>query len=124
MSDQYPPPPRQPPGPPTGPPPGGPSANEAKGLFAALYDFSFTTFVTPKIVRIAYLLATVLIGIGALVFFVSMLATGEGAAILVALVVVPLAALVYLVLVRMTLEFYVALIRMSEDIHHRLPPAP
>ena len=73
---------------------------DAAGFLRALFDFSFSTFITPKVVRFVYILAT-----GLLVLLVG-----------------PIVMLVYLALIRMTLEFYLAITRMSQDIHHRLPP--
>src|SRR6476661_551305 len=56
-----------PPPPPPMAPTGGPSgmssipdpSREGAGFFTALFDFSFTNFVTPILVRFVYLLATV-----------------------------------------------------------------
>ena len=41
------------------------------GFFAALYDFSFHSFVTPKIVRIVYVIALVIIALWSLSFLIS-----------------------------------------------------
>ncbi len=125
------PPPPPPPGPsapqasqpmPT-PPPGGNLASptsSSKGFFGALFDFSFTHFVTPMIVKAVYVLATVGLGLGWLVFLIAGFSENAGLG-LVVLVLGPIAVVIYLALVRMTLEFYLAIVRMSEDIHKRLP---
>lgn len=116
-------------------PPGGPPAypqggsssmgygsDSSKGFFGALFDFSFSSFVTPKIVKLVYILATVAIVIGVLIFVIAGFAQSAGAG-LAALILAPIIGLIYLAFIRMTLEFYFALVRMSEDIHHRLPRA-
>jgi hypothetical protein len=119
--------------PPTGgPPPGGfsgyPGGNDmsaagsSKGFFGALFDFSFNSFVTPMIVKFVYVLATIGIAIGYLVFLVSAFANSAAAGIIV-LIVGAIGALVYLAFIRMTLEFYYAVVRMSQDINQRLPRA-
>lgn len=96
------------------------SFDEAKGFFAALFDFSFTHFVTPQIVKVVYILAT--IGLSLLfVFFLITAFVNEVDVGFVVLLIGPIVFLVYQALVRMTLEFYFALVRMSEDIHQRLP---
>ena len=105
------------------PPPGGnlaPAAASSKGFFGALFDFSFTHFVTPMIVKVVYVLATIALGLSWLVFLVAGFSANAGLGVVV-LVLGPIAVVIYLALIRMTLEFYLALVRMSEDIHKRLP---
>lgn len=108
------------------PPPPMPSAatvqGEAAGLFAALFDFSFTKFATPKIVKVFYAIAVVAAGLYTLfaVFAAFRLHAVLG---VVALLLAPVLAFFILAMMRMTLEMYVATIRMSEDIHKRLPSA-
>lgn len=92
----------------------------AGGFFAALFDFNFTSFVTPKIVKIVYVLAVVALTLTYLFFVIGGFVQNVGLGLLV-LIVGAVAFFVYLALFRMTLEFYYALIRMSEDIHQRLP---
>lgn len=97
-------------------------AGEGAGFFAALFDFSFTNFVTPILVRLVYLLATVALVatwlIALFAGFADSLASG-----LVVLVLGPVMLVIYLAIVRMTLEFFLSVVRMSEDIHKRLPQA-
>lgn len=90
------------------------------GGLRSLFDFSFNTFVTPKIVRIVYVIITVVIALAWIGALVSMLANGEWLGFFVVLIFGALVALVYLALARMTLEFYYSVVRMSEDIHQRL----
>jgi Domain of unknown function (DUF4282) len=90
------------------------------GFFAALFDFSFSKFVTPKIVKLVYVLATIGLGLTYLLFVVGAFSRNAGAGVVVLLVGAVL-ALVYLAFIRMTLEFYFAIVRMSPDINQRLP---
>jgi hypothetical protein len=121
MSDMPPPPPSS-----AGPGPyggGGGSPAEsvdAEGFFKALFDFSFTNFITPKVVKFVYILATVLLVLGWLGFMLASFSQSSGAGLAV-LILGPIFVVVYLALIRMTLEFYLAIVRMSEDVHHRLP---
>lgn len=98
------------------------STTTTKGFFGALFDFGFTSFVTPTIVKVVYILATILIGLGYLILLVSSLRSGAAATI-VTLIAGGLGALFYLALVRISLEFMYAIVRMSEDINRRLPKA-
>lgn len=94
------------------------------GFLKALFDFSFTHFVTPKIVKVVYVVGLVLIALLTLVVFLTAFrhfGDGFGASPLlglVQLVAAPLLGIVYLAFFRMSLELYYAVIRLSEDVHH------
>ena len=92
------------------------SSGEAKGLIGSLFDFSFTSLVTTKIIRFAYALIVILLSLGALVFLLTGLASGTTTGVLSALVVVPLTYLVYLILTRIWMEFLIVVFRIGEDI--------
>ncbi|GAA1498005.1 DUF4282 domain-containing protein [Paeniglutamicibacter kerguelensis] len=81
-----------------------------------LFDFNFGTFVTPKIVKIVYILIT----IGLAVLYLGMVIasfTFESPmfGILVLLVIGPLVTIIYLALARMGLESLVATIRTAQN---------
>ena len=97
-------------------------AKEGAGFFTALFDFSFTNFVTPILVRFVYLLATVALALTWLVFVIVGFANSVGTGLGV-LVLGPIFVVIYLAVIRMTLEFYLSVVRMSEDVHKRLPQA-
>ena len=101
-----------------GPPAGQPSR---KGFFGALFDMSFTTFVTPMIIKVVYIIGLIAIGLGTLFFAVSGFFGDNPGVGIVTLIVSPLVGLLYLCFFRMMCEFYVAITRMSEDINRRLP---
>ena len=94
------------------------------GFFRALFDLSFNHFVTPKIVKVVYVVGLVLIGLLTLVVFFSAFrhfGDGFGASPLlgvVQLLAAPLLGIFYLAFFRMSLELYYAVIRLSEDVHH------
>jgi len=86
--------------------------------FSALFDFSFTSFATPSLIRLLYIVGTVLIGL----YYVGMVIfsfTTSAVAGLIALVFGAVVALFMMALLRVSLEFYFAVVRMSEDIHNR-----
>jgi hypothetical protein len=106
-------------GQPGGYPPAQPS--DGKGLFGALFDLSFSTFVTPKIIKAVYILGLVAILLGTVFFALSGFFGDSPAVGIVTLVAAPLVGFLYLCLFRMMCEFYLAITRMSEDINRRLP---
>jgi hypothetical protein len=89
---------------------------EPKGFLGALFDFSFTSFVTPKVVKVLYVLIVVVVGLSALGFALSVLATSVGLGLIVLLVGAPLYFLVVTALYRITLEFFMVVFRMAQDI--------
>ena len=102
--------------------PGAGQSTSASGFFGALFDFSFNEFITPKVVKFVYILATIGLLLGYVVFVISGFAQSAGAGVAI-LLLGAIAVVIYLALIRMTLEFYLAIVRMSEDIHRRLPGA-
>lgn len=95
----------------------------AKGFMGALFDVSFSTFVTPMIIKVVYILGMVVIGFATLFFAFSGFFGDSPAFGIVTLIIGPIVGVLYLAFFRMFCEFYLAIIRMSEDIHRRLPPA-
>ncbi|GAA1913310.1 DUF4282 domain-containing protein [Nocardioides hwasunensis] len=102
---------------------GQPGGVPSKGFFGALFDTSFTTFVTPMIIKVVYVIGLALIILATLFFAASGFFGDSPALGIVTIIVGPLVGLLYLCLFRMMCEFYVAITRMSEDIHRRLPGA-
>lgn len=92
----------------------------AKGFFAALFDFSFDSFVTPMLVKALYVIVTIALFLGWLFGIITGFVNGVGTGLLF-LIGGAIAVVIYLALIRMSLELYYAVIRMSEDVHRRLP---
>jgi Domain of unknown function (DUF4282) len=93
------------------------SANaSAKGFIGSLFDFGFTSFVTPKIVKVVYVLimaGLALVELGYLIF-----AFKESAAFgIISLVILcPLSFFVYLAMWRILLELFVVIFRIADDL--------
>lgn len=100
--------------------PGGSPAQATKGFFGALFDFSFEHFVTPMLVKVVYILATVGLGLMWLIWMIAAFSQSAGLG-LVILLLGPIGIVIYLAIIRMTLEFYLSVVRMSQDINQRLP---
>ena len=96
--------------------------DSSAGFLPALFDFSFDSFVTPKIVRFVYVLATIWAVLMYVLIVIQQFTVSIWAGI-IALVVGPLVAILWLAVVRIALEFGISVVRMSEDVHRRLPQA-
>jgi uncharacterized membrane protein len=83
-------------------------------FFAGLFDYSFSRFITTKVLGVLYGLVTVLIAIGYIVAVISAFASNVWLG-LVVLILGPLVGLVYLIFARITLEFYAAAIRTASN---------
>lgn len=102
-----------------------PLSASSAGFLQSLFDFNFNHFITPKIVKIVYIIATVLVGLATLAMIFSALGlifgADNGLMVLMGLmflVASPILGLIYLAFARMSLELYYAVIRLSEDVHN------
>lgn len=91
---------------------------DATGFFRALFDLSFSRFITPMIIKFVYVLMMVVIAIVYLFYAILLFQAGATSiGVLWLLVVGPIASVLWLAIARMTLEFYLAVVRVSEDVH-------
>jgi len=88
---------------------------EVKGFFGSLFDFSFTEFITPRIIKLLFVLAIIISGIAALVMFFAGIATGGPGAFL-AIIGAPLLFLIYVVGARVWLELIMVMFRISGNV--------
>lgn len=95
------------------PPPGNSSAS---GFFGSLFDFSFSSFVGPKLIKVLYVLITVVTGLTWLLYIIFGFASGYPILGLLALIGGGIFSVISLAFSRVTLEFFMAIFRMSEDI--------
>lgn len=90
------------------------AATHPKGFFAALFDFSFTSFITLKFLKVIYALLVAMIVLTGLVSLLVSVSQG-GAFIFVGLILVPLMTLVYLIFARVALESVAMFFRIGEN---------
>jgi hypothetical protein len=96
--------------------PGQPRANGEKGFIGSLFDFSFKSFVTPKIIKILYVLFTIWTALVALVLLIVGFRTGGIAGgLFMLIIVVPIYALLTLGLWRVVLEAFMVVFRIYEE---------
>ncbi len=87
----------------------------SEGLLGALFDFSFSTFVTTKIVKVLYVLGVALSALLALMILVGGLSSDSVLMALVCIVLTPIAFLIYVLLCRIWLELVVVVFRIAEN---------
>ena len=82
--------------------------------FSALFDLSFTRFLTIGVIRIIYLLGMVLLGLGWLGLVIAAFSQGFFGGLL-GIVIASIIAVVYLLVLRVWLELIVVLFRIGEN---------
>jgi hypothetical protein len=92
------------------------SQSDARGFLGALFDFGFTSFVTPKVVKVLYPLIMIFTGLTALAFVAAAFHGSTGLGFLTLLVLAPLFFLVVTAIYRILLEFFIVIFRVAEDI--------
>lgn len=84
------------------------------GFIEDLFDFSFTEFVTSRVVQVLYTLSVIAVGLVSIVLIFALFGQGAGAGLL-GLILVPLGALLVLAYIRVALEFVVVLFRIYDN---------
>ncbi|WP_380169300.1 DUF4282 domain-containing protein [Jannaschia sp. R86511] len=85
-----------------------------KGFFASLFDLSFDSLITTKIVKVVYVLVLVLIALGYLVFLVSSFVRDPAVGVAVLVLGIPV-AFFYVIVARIQLEIVIAVFRIMES---------
>lgn len=85
-----------------------------KGFFASLFDISFSSLITTKVIKFVYVLTLVVIGVAALFFVGAAFVNSAAYGVLTLLIIAPLMSLIYVVYTRVLLEFIIAVFRIME----------
>jgi hypothetical protein len=87
---------------------------ENKSFLAALFDVSFSEFITTKLIKIIFVIGIVIAAIVALFFvigaFVSSFWAGLGS-----LIISPLIFLIYVLIIRIWLELIIVIFKIAEN---------
>lgn len=85
-----------------------------KGFFQALFDTSFSDLITPKIIRILYLIGMVIAAIAALAFIITGFGRSIGLGIL-SLILSPIVFVLYVISFRVGLETLMVVFQIAEN---------
>jgi len=85
-----------------------------KGFFASLFDISFSSLITTRIIKVLYVISLIVIGLFSLFFIIAAFTSSAGAGILTLVILAPLGALLYTVYTRVILEFIIVVFRIAE----------
>lgn len=93
-----------------------PTDADATGFLGALFDLGFTSFVTPKIIKVLYVLVMIGTVMSTLAFTIIVFKANTAFGIAALAFGDPLVILVILAVFRIFLEFFVVIFRAAEDI--------
>ncbi len=88
---------------------------ESQSFFSGLFDFSFKEYVTPKIIRVIFVILIVFATIGAVALLVAS-ARGGGFGIVFGIIFAVVGFFFYVILFRIYLEVVSALFRINDNI--------
>jgi hypothetical protein len=91
-------------------------AADTRGFLGALFDFGFTSFVTPKVIKVLYMLIVIGTVVSALVVTIIAFKAGTVFGLLMLVFGDPLFILIVLAIYRVILEFFVVTFRVAEDV--------
>jgi len=86
-----------------------------KGFFRSLFDFGFNSFVTPKVIKVLYVLVMVVAGLGALGLLIAAFEVSPIVGILSLVIGCPIYLFLTVAFYRVVLEFFMVVFRMAED---------
>ena len=95
---------------------GATQAADTRGFLGALFDFSFTSFVTTKIIKVLYVLILIMVVIAALFYTFLAFNASPLFGFLVLVIGDPLYIIIVMAFWRLVLEAFVVVFRMAEDI--------
>ena len=88
----------------------------AKGFVSSLFDFGFNSFVTPKVVKVVYVLIMAGLALAELGYLIFAFKTSMVFGIISLVILCPLSFFVYLALWRILLELFIVVFRIADDI--------
>ena len=88
---------------------------QARGFLSSLFDFSFSSYVTPKLIRVIYVVVVVVAALTALGFLVTAFEINILLGLVTLVILAPLAFLFYVILYRVFLEVVMAVFTIAEN---------
>jgi hypothetical protein len=90
---------------------------EAKGFFGALFDYSFSSFITSRIIKVLYVLTTIVVGLWTLVIILVAFKASSAFGIFALLIGGPILFVIMMIYARVTLELLIVIFRIHENVH-------
>jgi Domain of unknown function (DUF4282) len=89
---------------------------QAKGFFGSLFDYSFSSFITSKIIKVLYVLTTILVGLWTLALILLAFRASSTLGILALVIGGPIFFLITMIYTRVVLELLIVIFRIHENV--------
>jgi Domain of unknown function (DUF4282) len=89
---------------------------QAKGFFASLFDFSFSSFITPRLVKVLYVLMTIVVALWTLLFVLLAFRSSKSFGFIALVILGPIFFVILMIWVRVGVEAIIAFFRIQEDV--------
>jgi len=89
---------------------------QTNGFLGSLFDYSFSSFITSKIIKVLYVLTTIVVALWAFLLILVAFNASSGAGMLTLLVIGPLLFLIAMIYARVGLELLMVIFRIHEDV--------
>jgi hypothetical protein len=89
--------------------------NTQEGFLKGLFDTRFGTLITPKIIRVLYILTMIVLALVAIGFIIGAFQNSIGWGIATLVVFAPLGFLLYLIVARIWLELVIVAFKINES---------
>jgi hypothetical protein len=90
---------------------------QAKGFFASLFDYSFSAFITPKIIKLLYVLSTIVVGLWTLFGILWAFKQSTGFGIVTLVLLGPIFFMITMIYTRVWLELLIVFFRIQGDVY-------
>lgn len=87
-----------------------------EGFFKSLFDFSFSSFITSRVIKILYILFVLGAALGALGIIVGGFSASVGTGLFTLIIGGPLVFLIWVISARVGLEIILVVFRIGEDL--------
>ena len=89
---------------------------QTKGFFGSLFDYSFSSFITSKVIKVLYVLTTIIVAIWTLVLVLVGFKSSSAAGLLMLVIIGPLVFVISMIYARIGLELLMVIFRISESV--------
>jgi hypothetical protein len=88
---------------------------QQKGFFGALFDLSFSEFVTTKLIKVLYIILLIVMALGYLALVIAGFSQSFWGGLLMLVIVGPIATLLYIIMARVYMELLIVIFRIAEN---------
>lgn len=92
--------------------------NEEKGFFASLFDLNMTEMITPKIIRIVFIVGLLGVLVSAVFGLVTAIMSGNVVAIILAIIAVVVGFFVAAIMLRIYLEIVLVFFKIYDELRY------